>query len=286
MPSKPLSYQALINWGAEQLHNTSDTPKIDAEVLAQYAFDCDLAWLFTHADESAEQIHQPRFEELILSRAKGIPIAYLTGTKWFWSLELAINEHVLVPRPETETLVEAALSLIPHKGKVLDLGTGSGAIALALAKERSDCTVAAVDNSRAALKLAKANAETHRLQNVEFLESNWFDGLDKQPYRQFNVIVSNPPYIDPEDSTVEGNVREHEPSVALFSEQNGLADLATIIHHAPSYLTSNGKLLVEHGYAQADSVKALMRENGFRDIEHRKDLSGHTRVTQGSLGNG
>jgi len=257
MPATQYSYQSLINWGASQLYECSDTPKIDAEVLAQHVFECDMAWLIAHGNEVPNTDAKNDFQELIKQRSSGKPVAYLTGTKWFWSLELKVNEHVLVPRPETETLVESALNELVHKAKILDLGTGSGAIALALGKERSDCSVTALDNSEAALEVARANAKANQIDNVEFLKSDWFQAVAQQ---QFDLIVSNPPYIDQNDPTVEPNVRDHEPSAALFSEQNGLADLESI----------------------ADPVKLLMQQNGFDTIQHHKDLSGHIRVTQGS----
>ncbi|NND82131.1 MAG: peptide chain release factor N(5)-glutamine methyltransferase [Gammaproteobacteria bacterium] len=266
-----MSYADLIQRAKQQLYDSSETPRIDAEVLLQHVLNKPLAWLLTHGDQIAEPEHLVDFNALIARRQTGEPIAYLTGVREFWSLELAVSPAVLIPRPDTEVLVEQALVLLPADRaiKVLDLGTGSGAIALALAKERPLATVTAVDSSMAALDIARLNATTAQLKNIEFIKSDWFSALEGQ---RFNLIAANPPYVAEGDPHLGRGDLRFEPDLALASGADGLQALRHIIEQAPNHLEDNGALLVEHGYDQEDAVARLMDQQGlsrkrcFRDL--------------------
>ncbi len=212
---------------------------------------------------------------------QGEPLAYVIGEQDFWSLTLKVTPATLIPRPDTEVLVEQALSLIDltQNVTVLDLGTGSGAIALSIAKERPNAQVIATDFSIEALKVAQQNAVFNSIDNVQFLQGSWFDALPAQ--HKFDVIVSNPPYIDEQDQHLIDLM--YEPMSALTAKNNGLADLEVIIVQAPQWLTANGWLLVEHGFDQALVVQKLIVQAGFSDVNTVKDYGGNDRVTMGRL---
>jgi release factor glutamine methyltransferase len=252
---------------------------IDGQVLLAHAVQRDRAWLLAHGDDVLTRAQADKFFELAKRRRDGEPVAYLTGLREFWGLPLAVTPDVLIPRPETETLVEQALLRLPHENapRVLDLGTGSGAIALALASERRHAHVVATDVSPAALAVARANAQRLAVDNVELVESDWYAQL---PVAPFALIVSNPPYVAERDPHLtEGDLR-FEPPLALTSG-DGLASLREIIAGAPARLTPGGCLLVEHGFDQADAVRVLLREAGFVDLVAARDLAGHWRVAGG-----
>ena len=253
---------------------------VDANALLAHVLGKDRAWLVAHATERLPQKEIAEFFASAKKRRDGHPIAYLTGTREFYSLTLQVTPDVLIPRPETETLVEAALAHVANDAatRVLDLGTGAGAIALAIARERPRAEVMAIDVSDAALAVATANAQRLGIGNVRFAQSNWYAGLDET---RFHVIVANPPYIAADDPHLrEGDLR-FEPRAALTPGGDGLDALRAIIAGAPDHLADSAALLVEHGYDQADAVHALFAQHGFVDIEARRDLAGHWRIVIG-----
>ena len=259
---------------------------VDAQVLLAYVVGNTRAWLTAHADESLTPNEAARFFSLARRRRDGEPIAYLTGVREFWGLSLLVTQNVMIPRPETETLVERALArLAPDRAShVLDLGTGSGAIALALARERPPVQIVATDVSEAALRVADANARRLGLYNVRFTRADWYDGMELSPERPaFDVIVSNPPYIAAGDRHLgEGDLR-FEPMASLTPGGDGLSALSTIVAGAPQWLMPGGWLIVEHGYDQQDDVRALFESAGFIDVESTRDLAGIPRVCAGKL---
>ena len=217
---------------------------------------------------------------MIKQRQQGTPIAYLTGTREFWSRDFTVTPDVLIPRPDTELLIELGLELIPKNQavKIIDLGTGSGIIAVTLAAERPNAQVTAVDASLAALEIAKHNAQYHQLANIEFYQSDWFSNVPKS---LFDLVISNPPYIDPDDEHLQqGDVR-FEPQSALIADNQGLSDIQIIADKARSYLIPEGHLLIEHGYNQAPQVQAIFNALAYDKVQSYRDLSGQPRVTYG-----
>ncbi len=261
------------------LAEVSPTPRLDLELLLCHTLKKPRSFLFSHPEYQLTETEQQQFNALLEKRKAGHPIAYLTGSREFWDLELLVEPSTLIPRPDTETLVEQALALCDHKPrKVLDLGTGTGAIALALANERPGWAVYGCDRVPEAVTLATRNAAHNRLERVTFLESHWFDAL---PDQTFDLIVSNPPYIVEDDPHLtQGDVR-FEPASALTSGPDGLDDIRHIAHHAPEHLSDDGWLLVEHGYDQGEQVREIFTGNSFIDVSTVKDLAGHDRITQG-----
>ena len=253
--------------------------RIDAQMLLLHTLgraSDDRAWLITHDTDTLPPAVQQRFEALCQRRLAGEPVAYLTGTKAFYGLELQVDARVLDPRPDTETLVDWALEVLKgHPApRLLDLGTGSGAIALALQHQRPDATVLAVDASLDALAVAKANAARLGLA-VQFRHGHWMEGLEGV----FDAIVSNPPYIPAADPHLAALT--HEPLQALASGADGLEDLRTLIAQAPAHLKPGGWLLLEHGWDQADAVSALLHSAGLEQVQGRKDLAGIVRCSGG-----
>ena len=279
----PQSYRELLEDATQTLYADSPTPRIDSEILLQEVIDQPLSWIFAYGDTIATPDHVKRFFELIARRHQGQPIAYLLGYKDFWTLRLKVDPNVLIPRSDTETLVEHALEKYVEleQGQILDLGTGSGAIALALAKERPRTQVTATDYSAAALKIAKDNAMQNGISNVRFLQSDWFSGISDD--EKFDLIVSNPPYVESGDPhLLQGDLR-FEPDSALIAEGDGLSDLGKIIHCATSYLLPEGWLMVEHGYKQANEVEKLFADSGFSNIELYEDINNLPRCTAGQM---
>jgi release factor glutamine methyltransferase len=272
----------LLQAAARALCGVSDTPQLDAEVLLAQALGVRRARLQSHADEERSDLERAAYERLIERRATGEPVAYIVGSKEFWSLPLAISPAVLVPRPETELLVERALQLgAPPPLRALDLGTGAGAIALALARERPHWQVTATDVSEAALALARTNAVALGAAQLEFLHGFWFEPLAG---RVFDLIVSNPPYIAEDDGLLLKPPLSFEPRIALTPGVDALADLRRIIRQAPAHLARGGWLLLEHGTTQAGDVARELVVRGFRHVRSQRDLAGHERMTEAQWG--
>ncbi|MBQ0720162.1 MAG: peptide chain release factor N(5)-glutamine methyltransferase [Gammaproteobacteria bacterium] len=261
------------------LEAVSDSARLDLEVLLCHVLKKPRSYLFTWPEKVLDQQSVKHFNDLLKRRADGEPIAYLTGEKEFWSLSLEVNAATLIPRPDTELLVETTLDLLDKaSSRVLDLGTGTGAIALALASERPAWEIIAVDTVAEAVALAEKNRQRLGLENVSVVRSDWFEDLAQQ---KFELIVSNPPYIDANDHHLnEGDVR-FEPGSALVSGNKGLADIEVIICGARKYLNEGGYLLMEHGYQQAGAVRDLLRAEGCLQVSTRKDIAGHERLTLG-----
>ncbi|MDO6682234.1 peptide chain release factor N(5)-glutamine methyltransferase [Oceanobacter sp. 5_MG-2023] len=259
-------------------HDPQDSSaRLDAELLVGHVLQKPRTWLYTWGDKTLAAAARAQLEPLLVRRCEGEPIAHILGQRAFWSLDLEVNASTLIPRPDTETLVEWALELpLLATARVLDLGTGTGAIALALASEQPSWQVSGVDVCLPAVELAQRNARRNQIK-ATFLHSHWFDALRGQ----FDLIVSNPPYIDSDDPhLVQGDVA-FEPRSALVAEQQGMADLKYIISQAPAFLNADGWLLLEHGYQQAEAVAACLAQQGFVDIDTRHDLGGQPRITGG-----
>lgn len=252
----------------------------DARALLAHALERPPVWLFAHGDEPIDAAAQQRFEALLARRIEGEPVAYLIGRRSFWAFDLLVSPQTLIPRPETERLVELALERAPPDAglRMADLGTGSGAIALALAHERRQAQVIAVDVSEGALEIARGNARMLRLANVEFRQGDWLAPLAGE---RFDLIASNPPYIGDADPHLrEGDLR-FEPAPALSSGPDGLQAIGVIVRDAPAHLHPGGWLLLEHGWEQGESVRTLLSAAGFDAVCTHRDLEHRDRVTLG-----
>ena len=240
------------------------------------------SYLYAWGEKEVSSISLEIFQGLIKKRQDDYPIAYLLGTQGFWSLDLKVTEDVLIPRPETELLVEMALEKIKNikSPNILDLGTGSGAIALALAVERPDAEILASDYSEKALVIAQKNAQLNGISNVNFVQSNWFENITS---KTFDLIVSNPPYISSNDPHLKQSIR-HEPLQALASGKAGLDDICAIFKQAPAYMKNNTWILIEHGYDQGDIVPKLMSQMGFLETHCVKDCNDNNRLSMGKKG--
>lgn len=264
----------------DSLLPNSDTPRLDIELLLAAALGKSVSYLHTWPDKQVEDSSLAKFYDYLERRQLGEPIAYILGQQGFWSLDLQVAKHTLIPRPDTETLVEVCLAHITNQQAVdvLDLGTGTGAIALAIAQERPSASVLGVDFIREIVALAEYNRQHLQLSNVSFKQSNWFDEV-KDYF--FDLIVSNPPYLAIDDPHLQqGDVR-FEPITALVSGPDGLTDLRLIIEQAPHHLHQKGWLFLEHGYQQASAVQTLLKTRGFSEIASYCDLGGNERVTGG-----
>jgi release factor glutamine methyltransferase len=259
-----------------------DEARIDAELLLARVLDRPRAWLYAHADEVPDADRRAAFRRLVEARSAGQPVAYLTGRRGFRAFDLAVTADVLIPRPETELLVELALERLGERGAVADLGTGSGAIALAIARERPSLRVVATDASEAALAIARTNAQRVGLANVRFAHGDWCAALGAE---RFDAIVSNPPYIAADDPHLgQGDLR-FEPRAALAAGADGLDAIRAIILSAPSHLVDGGWLLLEHGAEQGSAVRGLLEGQGFVSVRTMRDLAGHERATLARLRN-
>ncbi|MEX5609045.1 peptide chain release factor N(5)-glutamine methyltransferase [Pseudomonas protegens] len=257
----------------------SPTPRLDAELLLAAALGKPRSFLHTWPERIVPSEAALVFTDYLQRRRSGEPVAYILGQQGFWKLDLEVAPHTLIPRPDTELLVEAALELLPATpATVLDLGTGSGAIALALASERPAWQVTAVDRVLEAVALAERNRQRLQLDNVRVLSSHWFSSIES---RRFDLIISNPPYIAEADPhLVAGDVR-FEPESALVAGKDGLDDLRLIVAQAPQHLEAGGWLMLEHGYDQAAAVRELLAAQGFIEVHSRVDLGGHERISLG-----
>ena len=273
---QPLRIDTALADATRRLEALSDSPRLDAELLLARAIDTTRSYLFAHPEDTLDALAAERFEESLTRRIAGEPMAYITGTKEFWSLELMVTPATLVPRPETEILVDIALREIPRRAewRVLDLGTGSGAIALAIASERALCTVTATDISAEALAVASQNAHQLGLPNVDFVCGDWTEAVAG---RAFEVIVSNPPYVESGDAALDA--LRHEPRSALLAGSDGLDAIRRLAADCRTLLADGGVLLIEHGAGQQDAVAGLLQQYGWTDIRCHADYAGLPRVT-------
>lgn len=255
------------------------TPRLDVEILLMHVLNVQRSYLYAHLERKLSSSECGSFLALIEKRMQGSPIPYITGHCEFWSLDLKVTSDTLIPRPETELLVEIILQNSNEPPlTVADLGTGSGAIALAVAHARPNWQLYATDISEAALQVAKMNAIQLNVHNIIFSQGDWCKALPQHP---FDIIVSNPPYIAKDDPHLERNVVATEPVLALISDENGFKDLYHIIHEAKIYLKSGGQLLLEHGFTQAELVQQQLLQAGYKNIQSKQDVSGLNRVTSG-----
>jgi len=259
----------------KNLYSQFDLAKREVDLLLCYMLKINTAGLFVYDKKISKELRQHIIDKLKL-REKGMPLAYITGIKQFWTLDLKVNQHTLIPRPETEQIIEIVLQQTEKdfNGTILDLGTGTGAIALSLAQERPLADITATDISAKSLQVAEFNKNNYALNNVSFLESNWFSGITDE---KFDYIISNPPYIAENDPHLTD--LKYEPISALTAKEDGLFDLFLIIRQARSYLKHNGMIILEHGYDQHQRVQNYLRENRYNCVKTHYDLSRTPRIT-------
>lgn len=281
-----ITLKALLKSGQVQLENYSDSAIEDCEILLSHTLNKNSAWLIAHSDSTLTSEQTLAFQTYLRRRSAGEPVAYIVGQRAFWEHQFEVNANVLIPRSESEMLVELAIQIAGSQTPTLqtqtiaDLGTGSGAIAISLAHELPKSKVIAVDVLPEALAVARRNAKKIGVANVRFIESNWFSKLGGQ---DFNIIVANPPYValgDPH--LVQGDLR-FEPSGALCAGPNGIDDIQKIINQATEHLQPNGNLMIEHGFEQGSEVRKLLSNAGFNNIVTHRDIAGLERVSCGSL---
>ncbi|WP_249977132.1 peptide chain release factor N(5)-glutamine methyltransferase [Vreelandella olivaria] len=281
-----MTFDTLLQQSTQRLQEAgSPSPRIDAEALLAFVTGHDRTWLYTWGDRECPVEAYTQFEALLALRVQGQPVAYLTGEREFWGLRLATSPDTLIPRPDTETLVEAALYCAQNvTGRFLDLGTGTGAIALAFASEKPGWQVLGVDIRPEAVSTASNNALALKISNVQFVQSDWFSALTQAGQRDtFDIVVSNPPYIAADDPHLcQGDVR-YEPRSALVADAGGMADLLHLVIAAREHLDMGGWLVLEHGYNQASLVREALVRAGYQNVESVQDVGGHERVTLGLL---
>lgn len=272
----------LVAYGQEQLVSCSDSAKLDAQILLAFVLDKELSYLLTWPEKALTKQDKQQYLALLDRRISGEPIAYIVGVKEFWSLPFMVSPATLIPRPDTEILVELVLEQFADFDTLhcLDLGTGTGAIALALASEQPNWQIDAIDFSLDAVKLAQKNAKKLQLSHVNIFQSDWFSALNE---RKFDVIVSNPPYIDKLDENLsQGDVR-FEPESALVADEHGLGDIKHIAQQALKYLNSQGSLFFEHGFEQGEAVRNILTALGYHNAQTVRDFNGHERITWARL---
>ncbi|RVU83872.1 peptide chain release factor N(5)-glutamine methyltransferase [Leucothrix sargassi] len=272
---------AALKQATESLADFSETARLDAELLLSHYLDKGRSYLFAWPEVELTDQQLELFNKAIAKRKDQYPVAYLIGHQEFWSLKLEVSEAVLIPRADTELLVETALDKLQtiEAPSILEMGTGSGAIALALASERIDSKITATDLSQQALDVAIKNKHSLNIENVHHLQSNWFEAIGDSTY---DLIISNPPYIDPDDKHMQTGIR-FEPLNALVAPNKGLADLEIIISGSSKHLKKSGWLMLEHGYDQGDATVALMKKAGYNNVACLKDLQNNDRITIGQL---
>jgi release factor glutamine methyltransferase len=273
-----MTIEQALAFARQQL--VSEDANVDSAVLLCHVLNCNQTYLLTWPDKFLSEQQQTQFEQMLAERKQGKPVAYITGERGFWSLDLMVTEATLIPRPDTECLVELALTKINPKQTIVDIGTGSGAIALAIAKESPQCEVVAADYSMPALLVAQQNAKRNNVQNVHFIHADWLHSFAEN---SIDIVVSNPPYIEHNDPHLQqGDVR-FEPLTALASGVDGLDDIRTIVQQAAYCLQTQGWLLIEHGYHQSQQVQDLFLEHGFTQVSGHQDFGGNDRVVIGQL---
>lgn len=277
-----ISIQQALQEAQHLLSANSDSPRIDSEIMLAQVCGKTRTYLRTWPEKSLTPEQLTQFQQLITRRCSGEPVAYITGEREFWDMTLQVSPDTLIPRPETEHLVELALEKIPQKSQwhIADLGTGCGAIALAIARERPHCKILATDTSVAALAVAQNNARHLNIRNVTFIEGHWFEPLGEQ---QFEMIVSNPPYVHPDDEHLSQGDLRFEPVQALRSIPDGLTDIHVITKAARKHLVSPGWLILEHGYDQGSAVKKMLESLGYSQVSTREDLARNERLTMGKM---
>jgi release factor glutamine methyltransferase len=278
----PQTVSDALHTATLMLERASSSPRLDAELLLEHVTGLSRSSFHSHPERELPANAGWSFQQLVKRRMQGEPVAYIRGQQEFWSLLFEVSPAVLIPRPETELLVERALHHIDvaQAVRVADLGTGSGAIAISIAHERPKAQVTATDISADALVIAARNTARLQIPNIIFMQGPWFAPLNEQ---KFDVLVSNPPYVAETDRDLAANVRRYEPHVALFAARNGLDALARIANDAPARLNANGWLLLEHGWKQGPEVRDLLVRAGFDHVRSHTDLAGHERVTEGRI---
>ncbi len=273
-----LDFQSVIQSASQQIAAISDSPQLDAEILLSHCIAKPRSHIRAWPEKKLTEAELNQFQTLLKKRRQGKPIAYLTGSREFWSRDFLVSDQVLIPRPDTELLIELALTRLKQNqsAKILDLGCGAGIIAITLALELKTLKVLASDISDAALSIAQQNAERLGANNIELLKSNWFSEIRPQA---FDMIISNPPYIAETDPHLINGDVAHEPRLALIAAQNGLQDINAIAEQAINFLKPNGHLLIEHGYEQQSAVQSILLKNQYQHIETHQDLAGNPRAT-------
>ncbi len=274
----PVTIGELLLAARSQLAPVHDSARLDSELLLAHVLNRSRTWLYTWPEHRPAPAESEQFRQLVEQRQDGVPVAYLTGQCEFWSLTLEVNPATLIPRPETELLVEQALNHIPSGAalRIADLGTGTGAIALSIATERPECRIVAADRCPTALATARRNADRHGITNVSFRAGDWYQPLAGE---QFDIILSNPPYIADGDPHLQQGDLRFEPPEALTSGCDGLDAIRTLINSGRNHLDPGGWLMIEHGFDQGSAITRLLRQSGYHSIQSYPDLAGHDRIT-------